>query len=55
VFDDFFRVDNELTRTTGCTGIGLALVSKLFKVMGEGWRQKITTGRDCTISIFSAG
>ncbi len=34
VFDDFFRVDDSLTRKTKGTGIGLALVRKLVLGMG---------------------
>ncbi|RJP94845.1 MAG: hypothetical protein C4518_02455 [Desulfobacteraceae bacterium] len=52
VFDDFFRVDNELTRTTGGTGIGLALVSKFVKVMGGRVVARNNDGLGCTISIF---
>ena len=33
VFDDFYRVDNALTRATGGTGIGLALVKKFILAM----------------------
>lgn len=33
VFDDFYRVDNSLTRKTKGTGIGLALVKKLVQEM----------------------
>ncbi|MBC2715396.1 MAG: HAMP domain-containing histidine kinase [Desulfobacteraceae bacterium] len=52
VFDDFFRVDNELTRTTGGTGIGLALVNKFVKAMGGRVEAKNNKGPGCTISIF---
>ena len=52
VFDDFFRVDNELTRTTGGTGIGLALVSKFVKAMGGRVAARNNDGPGCTISIF---
>jgi len=34
IFDDFYRVDNDLSRTTGGTGIGLALVKKFILAMG---------------------
>ncbi len=34
VFEDFYRVDNSLTRKTKGTGIGLALVKKLVQEMG---------------------
>ncbi len=52
VFDDFFRVDNELTLTTGGTGIGLALVSKFVKAMGGRVVAKNNDGPGCTISII---
>jgi signal transduction histidine kinase len=52
VFDDFYRVDNELTRTTGGTGIGLALVGKFVKAMGGRVAAKNNDGPGCTISIF---
>lgn len=52
VFDDFFRVDNELTRTTGGTGIGLALVNKFIKAMGGKVVAKNNDGPGCTINIF---
>jgi two-component system sensor histidine kinase VicK len=51
VFDDFFRVDNELTRTTGGTGIGLALVSKFANAMGGRVEAKNNKGPGCTITI----
>jgi signal transduction histidine kinase len=34
VFDDFYRVEDALTRTTGGTGIGLSLVKKFMQAMG---------------------
>ena len=34
IFDDFYRVDNSMTRATGGTGIGLALVKKFINGMG---------------------
>ena len=52
VFDDFFRVDNELTRTTGGTGIGLALVKKFVDAMGGKVWAANNTGPGCTISIL---
>jgi signal transduction histidine kinase len=52
VFDDFFRADNELTRTTGGTGIGLALVNKFIKAMGGKVVARNNDGPGCTISIY---
>jgi signal transduction histidine kinase len=34
VFDDFYRVEDALTRTTGGTGIGLSLVKKFMPPWG---------------------
>jgi signal transduction histidine kinase len=52
VFDDFYRVDNDLTRTTGGTGIGLALVDKLMTAMGGRVAAANNTGMGCTISLY---
>jgi signal transduction histidine kinase len=51
IFDDFYRVDNDLTRTTGGTGIGLALVKKLVNLMGGSVRAENNDGPGCTITI----
>ncbi|MBU4318634.1 MAG: HAMP domain-containing histidine kinase [Proteobacteria bacterium] len=51
VFDDFYRVDNELTRTTGGTGIGLALVKKFVDAMGGKIQAANNSGPGCTIAI----
>lgn len=51
VFDDFYRVDNALTRSTGGTGIGLALVKKFVTAMGGTVRASNNTGPGCTITI----
>jgi signal transduction histidine kinase len=34
IFEDFYRVENEMTRTTSGTGIGLSLVKNLCKAQG---------------------
>lgn len=34
VFDEFYRIENEMTRRTSGTGIGLSLVKKLSRLMG---------------------
>ncbi|MCG6982225.1 MAG: HAMP domain-containing histidine kinase [Deltaproteobacteria bacterium] len=51
IFDDFYRVDNDLTRTTGGTGIGLALVKKLVNLMGGSVRAENNDGPGCAITI----
>jgi len=51
VFDDFYRVDSDLTRTTGGTGIGLALVEKLVILMGGSVWAENNDGPGCTITI----
>ena len=52
VFDDFYRVDNELTRRTGGTGIGLALVKKFITAMGGRVQAANNDGPGCTITLF---
>ena len=44
-------MDSDLTRTTGGTGIGLALVKKLITVMGGAVTAKNNDGPGCTITI----
>ena len=51
VFDDFYRVDNKLTRATGGTGIGLALVKKFIVAMGGRVVAANNTGAGCTITV----
>ncbi|BBO87301.1 sensor histidine kinase [Desulfosarcina ovata] len=51
VFDDFYRVENDLTRTTGGTGIGLALVKKFVLAMGGRVRAANNKGAGCSITI----
>ena len=51
VFDDFYRVDNSLTRSTRGTGIGLALVKKLITLMGGSVTAANNEGAGCTITI----
>ncbi len=52
VFDDFYRVDNDLTRSTGGTGIGLALVKKFISAMGGRVQAANNTGPGCTITLI---
>jgi signal transduction histidine kinase len=51
VFDDFYRADNALTRTTSGTGIGLALVRKLAHAMGGRVTAANNTGPGCTFTL----
>ena len=51
VFDDFYRVGSEHTRTTGGTGIGLALVKKLVGLMGGSVWAENNYGPGCTFTI----
>ncbi|MGD9365579.1 MAG: HAMP domain-containing sensor histidine kinase [Desulfobacteraceae bacterium] len=52
VFDDFYRVDNKLTRTTGGTGIGLALVKKFIVAMGGRVQATNNEKAGCTIALM---
>jgi signal transduction histidine kinase len=52
IFDDFYRVDNKLTRSTGGTGIGLALVKKFVSAMGGRVSAANNDGAGCTISVY---
>jgi signal transduction histidine kinase len=52
VFDDFYRVDNDLTRTTGGTGIGLALVKKFMDALGGRVTAANNEGPGCTITLY---
>jgi signal transduction histidine kinase len=51
IFDDFYRVDNDLTRTTKGTGIGLALVKRFVQAMGGRVSAANNDGPGCTITI----
>ena len=51
VFDDFYRVDNDLVRTTGGTGLGLALVKKFILAMGGRVQAENNDGPGCTITL----
>lgn len=52
IFNDFYRVDNDLTRKTGGTGIGLALIKKFVLAMGGRVSAANNQDSGCTISIF---
>jgi signal transduction histidine kinase len=51
IFEDFYRVDNSLTRTTRGTGIGLALVKKFITLMGGNVTAANNDGPGSTITI----
>jgi signal transduction histidine kinase len=51
IFGDFYRVDNDLTRTTGGTGIGLALVKKYVDAMKGRVQAVNNEGPGCTIIV----
>jgi two-component system, OmpR family, sensor histidine kinase VicK len=51
IFDDFYRVDNDLTRTTKGTGIGLALVKRFVEAMGGRVSAANNDGPGCTITL----
>jgi len=55
VFEDFYRVENSLTRTTRGTGIGLALVKKFVLLMGGSVAAANNEGPGCTITITLPG
>jgi signal transduction histidine kinase len=55
VFDDFYRVENSLTRTTRGTGIGLALVKKFVGLMDGSVSAANNEGAGCTITITLPG
>jgi signal transduction histidine kinase len=51
IFDDFYRVEDPLTRTTGGTGIGLSLVKKFMQAMGGSATAANNHGSGCTITL----
>jgi signal transduction histidine kinase len=51
IFNDFYRVDDSLTRTTRGTGIGLALVKKFVLLMGGSVTASNNDGPGCTVTI----
>jgi signal transduction histidine kinase len=51
IFEDFYRAEDEMTRTTTGTGIGLALVQRFAKAMaGQVWARN-NPGGGCTITL----
>jgi signal transduction histidine kinase len=51
IFDDFYRVDSDLARTTGGTGLGLALVKKFILALGGRVQAENNAGPGCTITV----
>lgn len=51
IFDDFYRVDDDLIRSTGGTGIGLALVKKFLIALGGRVEAANNDGPGCTITL----
>jgi signal transduction histidine kinase len=51
IFEDFYRPDTTFARSTGGTGIGLALVKKFVVAMGGSVTAANNPGRGCTITI----
>ncbi len=51
IFNDFYRVENSLTRNTRGTGIGLALVKQFVQLMGGTVTAANNSGPGCTITI----
>jgi len=51
VFDDFYRVEDPLTRATGGTGIGLSLVKKFMQALGGSVAAANNNGPGCRIIL----
>jgi signal transduction histidine kinase len=51
IFDDFYRVENDVTRATRGTGIGLALVKKFITALSGTVEASNNKGPGCTITI----
>jgi signal transduction histidine kinase len=51
VFDDFYRVEGPLSRSTTGTGIGLALVKRFVTAMGGTVAAANNSGAGCTITL----
>ena len=52
VFEDFYRVDNGLTRETQGTGLGLALVRRFAEAMRASVQAENNPGGGCSISVL---
>ncbi len=52
IFDNFYRVDNDLCRKTGGTGIGLALVKNFIISMGGSINASNNKDAGCSINIL---
>ena len=51
IFDNFYRVDNDLCRKTGGTGIGLSLVKNFIVSMGGSINASNNSDAGCSINI----
>ena len=52
IFEDFYRVESALVRSTRGTGIGLAFVKKVVTAMGGKVSSENNAGGGCTITLF---
>jgi signal transduction histidine kinase len=51
IFDDFYRAEDEMIRTTSGTGIGLALVQRFAQAMGGRVTARNNAETGCTITV----
>jgi len=51
IFEQFYRVNNELTRKVGGTGIGLSIVQKIIRRHGGSIDVQSAPGQGSTFSV----